>query len=190
MWASVISRGISIAIIAVNYVLRYVIIILIKFVRYDTFSAELAAITNGIFYTQFINTGFLLLLVNANLSEHPKLPLSSWLQGPFYDYMPAWYIDVGYKLVYAMIINAFMPYAGIVSCFMAPAIKRLLDSKFTWNMYKTKCKSMQQYKDIWSGKAYIIHYKYSSVLNVVFVSMMYGIAMPILFPLGAINFLN
>lgn len=36
----------------------------------------------------------------------------------------------------------------------------------------------------------MIHFKFAELLNVVFVCMMYGIAMPILFPIGCIYLIN
>jgi len=64
-------------IIVVNIILKTVIIKLICGVGYDTHSKQLSEITNGVFYAQFFNTGFLLLIVNANLKEHTGIPLSS-----------------------------------------------------------------------------------------------------------------
>jgi hypothetical protein len=69
-------------------ILKTVIILLVHWVGQDTWSKQLSSITNGVFIAQFFNTGILLLLVNANLSEHPGIPLSSYARGPFYDYSP------------------------------------------------------------------------------------------------------
>ena len=55
------------AIIAINYVLRLIIIKLITKVGYDTESEQTRLITNGVFVVQFFNTALLLLMVNANL---------------------------------------------------------------------------------------------------------------------------
>lgn len=54
-----------------------------------------------VFIAQFFNTGILLLLVNANLSEHTWVPGSQSVLsvGQFFDYAPQWYVDVGFKLV-------------------------------------------------------------------------------------------
>lgn len=42
--------------------------------------------------------------------------------------------------------------------------------------------------DLYSGSNYILHYKYSMLLNTTYVTMMYGLAMPILFPIAALNY--
>ena len=63
-------QAVAFVIIAVNLILKALIIALIQWVREDTLSQQLASITNGVFIAQFFNTGFLLLLVNANITEH------------------------------------------------------------------------------------------------------------------------
>jgi len=46
------------------------------------------------------------------------------------------------------------------------------------------------YKKLWSGGEYVIHIKQSGVLLVVFVTLMYGVGMPLFFPVAAFNFAN
>lgn len=38
------------------------------------------------------------------------------------------------------------------------------------------------------GPEYLVHFKYSSMLNVVYVTSLYAIGMPILFPIAALTF--
>jgi hypothetical protein len=49
---------------------------------------------------------------------------------------------------------------------------------------------MAQYKDLYSGGDYVIHFKYAGLLNVAYITCMYGVGMPILFPIAAVNYLN
>lgn len=105
--------------------------------------------------------------------------------------MPDWYTNVGYKIVQTMIINSILPYVGLTTTFVIPFMIRALDRKFKINdLYSTKKTSMGTYKDLYSGKDYVIHFKYSGILNIVFITMMYGTGMPILFPIAALNFIN
>jgi hypothetical protein len=67
-----------------------------------------------------------------------------------------------------------------------PLVKKTLDSKFTRNPYVTKSTTMSKYKSIYGGPEYLVHFKYSEMLNVLFVSMMYGLGMPLLFPISAL----
>ena len=73
IYSKVLGQSIAFIIIAINIVLKTVIIKLITWIGEDTISERLSSITNGVFYAQYFNTGFLLLLVNANMTEHgPK----------------------------------------------------------------------------------------------------------------------
>tara|TARA_B110000285_G_C15132589_1_gene624664 strand:- start:1010 stop:1168 length:159 start_codon:yes stop_codon:yes gene_type:complete len=49
-------------------------------------------------------------------------------------------------------------------------------------------KSMGSYKELWSGGEYLMHIKSSEILLVVFVTCLYGVGMPLLFPVAALNF--
>ena len=85
-------------------ILKIVIIKSITWVGEDTNSEQLSSITNGVFAAQFFNTGILLVLVNANLTEHEPHFITQFVKGPFYDYMPIWYAEVGEKIVQTMCI--------------------------------------------------------------------------------------
>ena len=190
LMSKILGTSIGFIIIAVNIVLKTCIIKLITWIGEDTVSEQLASITNGVFYAQFFNTGILLLLVNANMTEHSPTYITKYIAGRHHDYMPDWYAEVGAKITQTMLINSILPYVGLTTGFLIPMIKRKLDQKFSGNPYKTKKTSMAAYKDLYSGSDYVIHFKYSGVLNIVYITMMYGMGMPILFVLAAFNFFN
>ena len=189
--SKIISTLMSVFIVVINTVLRMILISLIKWIGEDTHSQQLKSITNGVFITQFMNTGFLLLLVQSNLIE-VNIPLarSIFNQGPFYDYLPKWYVAIGYKLTQTMIINSIFLYVEFGIAWTKAFVFRRMDRKMGSDTYVTKKSTMQQYVDLYSGPEYMIHFKYSGILNVTFVAMMYGLGMPILFPIAAFNFFN
>lgn len=94
-------------IVVVNTIIKTVAISLISWIGYDTHSEQLTKITNGVFVSLFFNTGFLLILSNANFGDY-HLPLKGWFNGPFNDYSPAWYVYVANTLTQTMIINCFV----------------------------------------------------------------------------------
>lgn len=55
---------------------------------------------------------------------------------------------------------------------------------------KTKTVTVQQYVDLYSGPTHLIHFKYSLVGSTIMTAFMYGLALPILFPLAALCILN
>ena len=179
----------SFAIVVINTILRMILINLIKWIGEDTHSQQLKSITNGVFVTQFFNTAILLLLVNANFGE-VGLPLAKVFAGPFYDYTPKWYTAVGYRLTQTMLINAFFPYIEFCIAYSKFWVFRRMDRSWGSDTYKTKKTSMQLYIDLYSGPEYLIHFKYSGMMNVTFVTLMYGMGMPILFPIAALTYFN
>lgn len=186
----VFGGAIAFVIVIVNVILKTVIIKLITWIKVDTESEQLTAISTGVFIAQFFNTGLLVLAVNANLTEHQPHWFTKYFKGPFYDYVPEWYSTVGVLIVKTMCINAVLPYAGLASAFIVPALKQWLDRKRTSDIYITKKTSMAMYKAVYTGNEYVIHFKQSGILNIVYMTMMYGVGMPILFPVAAFNFMN
>lgn len=87
------------------------VIALIRAVNYKTETMQLVAITKFTFYAQFFNTAFLLLMVNANLSEQPvSLALTG---GSYSDFNSGWSVEVGNVIVYTMGFNAVFPLINI-----------------------------------------------------------------------------
>ena len=79
---------------------------------------------------------------------------------------------------------------GVVVGLLVPKVKQFLDSKGTMDPYVTKCTSMHAYKMIYSGAEYLIHFKYSEMLNLTYITMMYGLGVPLLFPVAALTLVN
>ena len=55
-------------------------------------------------------------------------------------------------------------------------------------MYSTKSKQIYALFDLYAGPKYIIHFKYSGILNVTFVTMLYGLGLPLLFPIALLSY--
>ena len=174
------------SIVILNYVLRVFIIMLIKYIGKDTESEQTKLIVNGVFLVQYLNTGFLLLLVNANMTEQGPI-LGFFFTGGIADFNSPWFNDIGNTIIGAMMYNIYWP---IVEFFLFWGMRtgfRMLDRGIcSCDTYKTKKTTLQQYVEIYSGPVYFIHYKYSAIMNITFVTMMYGIGIPVLFPIAAI----
>lgn len=179
------NQSVKFLIIAINLVLRILIIKLITYIGVDTESEQTRLITNGVFVVQFFNTALLLLVVNANLAEQGfPLNVMSSSRG-LSDFSHLWFSDIGVTLTGAMLFNVYYP---IVEFFMFGAMRkafRFMDQGFSCNKLKTKKTTIQLYVELQSGPVFFIHYKYSAVLNIVFVTMMYGMGIPVLFPIAA-----
>ena len=68
-WAMLMNDTLGYIIVGVNFIIRTVMIMLLSWIGYSSETVKLARITNFTFYMLFFNTAFLLMLVNADLSE-------------------------------------------------------------------------------------------------------------------------
>ena len=85
-----------------------------------------------------------------------------------------------------MLINAWVPAGVDLSMMVLRSANRLYDRKFSSNGL-TRCTTRQQYISLYSGPDFVMHVRYSYLLNVIFVTMMYGTTMPILFPIAFLS---
>lgn len=88
-----------------------------------------------------------------------------------------------------MIINCFMPYITLVTTVGMQWFFRCLDVR-NCDPKKTSKTSMGGFLKVWGGYEYVVHFKFANLLVVTYVTMMYGMGMPILFPIAAVNFMN
>jgi hypothetical protein len=138
----VYTQSVSVIINAINFALRLVLIKLISSIGEDTKSVMLRSIKVGIFITQYFNTAFLLLLVNANFSETHIPVLNKYLTGQYTDLNSDWYKDVGVTIVKTMTINAIFPFIDIGIAWSLLNSKRFADRSFSTDHLKSKKKSI------------------------------------------------
>eukprot|EP00347_Sterkiella_histriomuscorum_P023421 403334704 len=183
-----IGSSISVSINVINSILKLILIKLISMIGEDTRSATIRSIKVGVFVTQFFNTGILLLLSSANFQETKVPYLNSFNKGQFTDFTEDWYRDVGSIIIKALSIASIMPIVEFVMMWSVKNGLRLLDRSFKGDQYKSKKKSIQLYVDIYSGPDYMIHLRFSTILNLTFVCFMYGTALPLLYPIALWSF--
>ena len=82
----------------------------------------------------------------------------------------------------------FQPLIDLVH-YALRAIKRCKDKSFTKDGTTTNSSGIQQYVDIHSGPEYSMHYKYSAIQNIIYITMVFGVGMPLLFPIAAVSLL-
>ena len=83
-----------------------------------------------------------------------------------------------------MIFNSVMPI--IIECFNA-MIRSLFKKWDKSAKHETNCKSISQYIEIYGGPEFDAHFRYSNLLLVLFVTMIYGTALPILFIIAFVS---
>ena len=185
IYASTMKQVISIGLSSFNYVLRYVVTMAVLWVGYKTNTAVLERITRVTFYCYLFNSAFLLLLVNADLTEQP-FPTWGFNKGSNADFNSNFFGSIGNTLIASMIYTAYYPLVEVLLYYGIRLFFRWWDRGWTCDTYKTKCTSISQYRDLYSGSVFYMYYKYSTMLNVTFVTFMYGFGLPLLFPVAAL----
>ena len=109
------------------------------------------------------------------------------MKGQFSDFNEMWFRSIGNTLVGTMFFNAFFPLLEAMGYWGLRIFFRLLDKGCSCDHYKTRKTSIQSFVDTYTGPIYLMHYKYSTLLNIVFVTFMYGLGLPILFPIAALS---
>lgn len=109
----------------------------------------------------------------------------------------------------AMIFNSWFPILEIVLFWFLRFVYRWCDRGFKcctckdWtkpeaerkrgcikcytNPYDTKAQTLNQYIEIHVGGIYYMHFKYSAIMNICFVTLMYGFGMPVLYPVAVVS---
>ena len=94
-----------------------------------------------------------------------------------------------------MVIIAISPYIEFVIFYALKKIKIFYDRGYMCKrkpkaQIETKKTTVQQFVDLYSGPVYMIHFRYSSIMVQVYVSFMFGMCIPLLFPIALFGLFN
>jgi bacterioferritin (cytochrome b1) len=151
----------------------------------------LASLMTKLFSLKLLNTGVVVLLVNAHLedigakiAQDPNLPLFA---GSYGDFNMGWYYGVGVSIIVTMMVNSvsfvIWPVLGAFSGWKA----RCCDRGCTYNKMKSKKKTQHDYNSLFIGPEFALADRYATCLNDMFVIMMYAGGMPILLWVGFVG---
>lgn len=124
------------------------------------------------------------MLVNAKLTYAPGFIKWFPFHRDYVDFTENWFYDLAPNIVKMMISLGVVPWVEFILFFLIKSIRRYRDSGsiFSHHNHKTKCCTQKQYVDLYGGGDFQIHFRYASIMTMVFLSFMYGMAIPILFP--------
>ena len=92
-----------------------------------------------------------------------------------------------------MFYNMFVPIIEAIVSHLTLELYRLIDRGFSCkkkDMENTKTETILQYVELYAGPEYFMHFKYSMILNIIFITMMYGVGLPILFPYAVVSLIT
>ena len=138
------------------------------------------------------NTIIIPLVASADLRWYYGLNIVK-TNGQFSDLSKEWYFNAGPLVIFSMATLCFMPLLNIFIVFALEQYKRGFDSGFilcprkhkekALLYYKTKVTTKAKYINMYAGPEYALHSAYASVILMVFMTFIYGLFLPIMFPL-------
>ena len=152
-----ITFAIVFGVIIINFAIQFIFQGLSKFEKHSTLNKQLAQRVLKTFVAQFLNTGILILLINAKIKD-----ISFW-QGKFSDISPLWYENVGSTLLSTMFINIFTIPALKLAAVFFNKMAAFCDRGCTQDIRRTKKKTQPAYEKVYLGPEFIIDFRYSQV---------------------------
>jgi len=133
----------------------------------------------------FMNVAIIVLLVNLNIRETLPIPI---LQGEYKEFSVEWYRLVGTNMCVQLSILILSTHlTNMIFAFLS-SFKRCRDRGGFSGSHNTKCLSQADYEDMNTGDPLEMDYKYANLLVVLFLVMLYGSGIPILYVIGAVFF--
>ena len=109
-------------VVGFNFLLKMIVLVLVPKIGHKVRGQVVETIATFLFYSEFLNTGFLLLLVAADLEYSPLSFIG--LRNSHPDFDQKWYLDIGPQIIKTMLIEAFTPYFMAAQALIMVKIKR------------------------------------------------------------------
>ena len=155
--------GIIIVIPFINSLIVVFFTIVTKFERNPTLTSDISSNMYKCFYSQFINTAVVLILVNLRVKDIiEKYPNFFILAGNYEDFDSGWYSAVGTTIIFTMFINIFTPHISSYLFSIYYKCLRCCDSG-CGNSLKTKKLTKKSYFALYVGPDFRMDSRYSQV---------------------------
>ena len=161
-------------------------------VRFFSLTKETKFVMLSVFWITFINYGVIYLASSWDNRYSNSRFWDKLFSGLYPDFNALWFNDIGVLVTSIMISNMYWPLIEFPMMWGIRLLFRMLDQKSLCptNQYNTRCKTMQAFEDTYSGDAFCLHYKYSYILVVIYVTFLFGAGLPVLFPIAYLSLLN
>jgi len=129
---------------------------------------------------QFVNTGIVLLLINARIEGWNIPEGMPVFTGEHTDFTAEWYSTVGSTIAFSMFFGSVMPFSNFIFCFQKGCIG-CLDRKCTCNRKKTRQILQTDYEAKYIGSQFQIENRYAQIIAITYITLMYSTAIPFLY---------
>lgn len=152
--------AVSASITLINFLLRFFIRTTAEFEAHHDATMKLRSTTTKMWIVQFIATGVILTLINADWSEVDLPDNFPILSGEYSDFSIDWYSTVGSTICLTCFINIVMPLTNFGFLFLAWA-KRCYDMSCGFDESRTKQVLQSKYEDLYTGPYMLMADRYA-----------------------------
>jgi hypothetical protein len=127
------------------------------------------------------------ILIGANFIEYKdKEFLDKTFTGRNTDFGAEWYSEIGVQIVTTMIVFIFEPFIDIVSDYVEIWALRWYHRNFVYikDPKKYDKNDFLKYLDLEAGPEYSFHHKLANTNCLVFICLIFGPMLPLLYPIG------
>jgi hypothetical protein len=171
--------------LAVNIVVRVFITCLVSFERLSSKTDETKSRAIKLFLLQFLNTGALVLILNAQVDTNFVV----LRRGDHRDFSAAWYSTVGVSFAVVMLANVIIPHLTPAFFACQGSCKRCWDRRCLLRERYTRALTQEQLNNIMSGPDFLISERVAQVYNIIFVCLVYSTGIPLLLPIATLSLL-
>mmetsp|Transcript_26165 Transcript_26165/g.29977 ORF Transcript_26165/g.29977 Transcript_26165/m.29977 type:complete len:1296 (-) Transcript_26165:170-4057(-) len=188
-YAQFIIFGAVCGVVLINFCLKVVLRELSLWENHHSSSSQISAAFYKIFWSQFINTALMILIINADLTEESLAVGNLLFAGEYDDFTVEWYKTVGVTIILTVYLNVFTPHMAAIAIYAYRAVGRCLDRGCTRDPSRTKKMMQEEYEQLYTGPEFLIEYRYAQILTAVYVCMMYSSGIPFLYVAAFLTFI-
>ena len=180
-----LSRGLMIMSVSMvsllNVILEEVVKVVATWEHSHTLSAQAAAIMSKVFIGIYLNTAFILIVVNL------KIPGVDISRGSHNGFTPEWYGSIGASLTLTMLMDIFMPHVvpTITIFIVKPLLRRF--NQYLSPRFTTPPVTQKQINDMYSGIEFELPIRVAYVLNTVSIAITFVSGIPLMLIFATIS---
>ncbi|GBG27280.1 Hypothetical Protein FCC1311_035022 [Hondaea fermentalgiana] len=180
-YAIAVQVFVSFATLVMNTIIFFFLTGTAYMMKYTSVVRRELDIMRRLFITTYLNTGLVVLVVNADFQSVLDTTFNSfgqWLfQGNFDDFTQEWFRVVGVEIIMFAALNVLAPH-------IYPLVLQAINSLY--RRYHMPI-SQSELNEMYLGPDFVLSYRYSQVLMMCFFLMTYSTGMPVLYMFGIIS---
>ena len=169
--------------------IRYLMIYLAQKLSFRNLTVETNFIMLTVFYFYLLNYAAVYLMAPIDSMDTDSYFLRQFFGGMYTDLNAFWFNDIGVLIVSTMVFNSFYPAIEFFMYWGIRYLYRMIDQRslIANDPKRTHAKTLQAFEQIYQGPTFSIHWKYAYLLNVTYMTFLFGPQLPILFPVALIS---